>query len=269
MPKIIAFAGVPGAGKDTAGEFLRQYVPNVKIAKFAHPLQDIVALIEGNYDVEKLAHRTLFDNHTWKNSRVVNIRPIFTDILTRQTLFTHIVKVLIGENVFEDEYPLSKCFLTLYKAEGAAEVVSGIWLYEQIDKWFDEVFTEEVYSPREIMRLFGTELCREHISPDIWLSILGQTLSWSRDTDTVVITDLRFSNEAALVEDWGGSLIYIDNAIAFAKADAKNLLHHASEQDQDKLRSRARFIISNPMEAKSVFGEIVLRTYNTIFMGDE
>ena len=54
MMKIICINGAPGSGKDTCGELLSEIYDNVRIVKFAHPLDDIAKRLlnmrDGDFD---------------------------------------------------------------------------------------------------------------------------------------------------------------------------------------------------------------------------
>lgn len=66
MTTIIAFAGRIGSGKDTAAEyFVKEH--NFDHYKFAEPIQDIVAMLTGDYQ-SSMQHRQLFKDRFWKES---------------------------------------------------------------------------------------------------------------------------------------------------------------------------------------------------------
>ena len=64
-------------------------------------------------------------------------------------------------------------------------------------------------SPRQIMRWWGTEYRRAQ-NPDYWVEKMRERLGWASGvnlpTHTIVITDVRFANEAALVRELGGQI---------------------------------------------------------------
>lgn len=64
-------------------------------------------------------------------------------------------------------------------------------------------------SPREIMQLWGTEY-RRHAEPNYWIDRMRERIATaSDDLSLLVITDVRFANEAALVRELGGKLMQI------------------------------------------------------------
>lgn len=268
MTRIIAFAGVPGAGKDTAAGFLQETYPNVVVYKFAHPLQDIVAVIEGNYQ-DDLSHRRLFDNHTWKNKPFIDLQPIKQDDTVRQEVFRKIALILTGTNPFA-KVMLEETHLTLPIENSTDHVVyNGRELYTIIGLVFGSVFTERYYSPRQVMQLFGTDLCREYINEEIWVSIMEERITNTSDTKLILITDTRFLNESTMLTRLGAKNVYIQNKIAYDKAKEQGILAHASEADQPLLVEIADYQLHNPMGDKSEYFENVDRMYTTFVLEDE
>jgi hypothetical protein len=64
---------------------------------------------------------------------------------------------------------------------------------------------------RQILQRFGTEVCRDHISQDIWALALQRRINAER-LHTVIIDDCRFDNEAAMVHRLGGWVIRLDRS---------------------------------------------------------
>lgn len=63
-------------------------------------------------------------------------------------------------------------------------------------------------SPRQIMQWWGTEYRRDS-GPDYWVKIAATHIAWLRKhlgVQCVVLTDVRFENEAALVRSMGGKI---------------------------------------------------------------
>ena len=66
-------------------------------------------------------------------------------------------------------------------------------------------------SARHMMQTLGTEWGRACIHPDFWVMIArAQTQRIIADGGSVVIDDVRFPNEAAMIRDLGGELWRID-----------------------------------------------------------
>jgi hypothetical protein len=67
-------------------------------------------------------------------------------------------------------------------------------------------------SPREILQKVGTDLFRHQFDDQFWVKILEQRLLSFRhnNIENIVISDIRFQNEADVVKKYGGTLVYID-----------------------------------------------------------
>lgn len=61
-------------------------------------------------------------------------------------------------------------------------------------------------SARDFMQKVGTELFRNHFDPSVWLRHLQYRLK-NTTCDRIVITDVRYANEADLVKEMGGILV--------------------------------------------------------------
>lgn len=65
-------------------------------------------------------------------------------------------------------------------------------------------------SPRQAMQLLGTEWGRQLINPDIWLTLAKMQIEqWLQKGINVVVTDVRFDNEAEMIRSLGGSIWHI------------------------------------------------------------
>ena len=74
------------------------------------------------------------------------------------------------------------------------------------------------------MQKFG-DLTRQLLDPDIWIKLALQTHG-EQNTDVLIITDVRFKNEAKAIKDKGGILIRIES-------DRPETDLHISEIDLD------------------------------------
>lgn len=77
---------------------------------------------------------------------------------------------------------------------------------EQRDPWWSERLGREI-TPRLILQLWGTEVCRRGFHDDIWIASLENKLRNSRDD--VVISDCRFPNEIRAIREAGGIVIWV------------------------------------------------------------
>lgn len=63
-------------------------------------------------------------------------------------------------------------------------------------------------SPRRLMQTLGTEWGRNHIAHDVWLRVAARRIE-KEEAPGVVVTDVRFEDEAAWVRSMGGVVWHI------------------------------------------------------------
>lgn len=89
----------------------------------------------------------------------------------------------------------------------------------------ERIIPELGVSPRHILQTLGTEWGRDCINQDIWVILAQGRVNYHLERQRpVVITDLRFPNEAAYVHAAGGLIWQIQ------RDDAPAVRTHASEQ---------------------------------------
>ena len=64
-------------------------------------------------------------------------------------------------------------------------------------------------TPRQMFQLEGTEAGRNVFGYDIWLKRFLLTYNLLKDTDDIVVPDVRFDNEAELISSLGGIIIEV------------------------------------------------------------
>jgi len=78
---------------------------------------------------------------------------------------------------------------------------------EQVDQWWADKLSIPMLTPRLILQLWGTEVCRRSFHDDIWIASLENKL---RNINTnVVISDCRFPNEFSTIKNAGGIIIRV------------------------------------------------------------
>lgn len=77
---------------------------------------------------------------------------------------------------------------------------------EQIDPWWSERLGQPI-TPRLMLQIWGTEVCRNGFHDDIWIASLENKLRQSQDD--VVISDCRFPNEVEAIHRAGGCVIRV------------------------------------------------------------
>lgn len=77
---------------------------------------------------------------------------------------------------------------------------------EQPDQWWSQRLGTEI-TPRLMLQLWGTEVCRKGFHDDIWIASLENKLRNSKDD--VVISDCRFPNEIKSIKSAGGMVVRV------------------------------------------------------------
>ena len=98
---------------------------------------------------------------------------------------------------------------------------------EQLEdrEWREQPLSHEVFgakSPRQLMQTLGTEWGRHVVHKDIWVNKALETARLMSNPN-IVITDVRFDNEAFAIHDDDGIVIRIN------RKDAQAVAAHASE----------------------------------------
>ena len=73
------------------------------------------------------------------------------------------------------------------------------------DKDYNKLIGKKLYSPRDILQFVGTEVMRFYAS-DYHMEVIFRSV---KNTDSVIITDVRFPNESQAVLDNGGKIVRI------------------------------------------------------------
>jgi hypothetical protein len=78
---------------------------------------------------------------------------------------------------------------------------------EQVDPWWAERLNMPNLTPRLMLQLWGTEVCRRGFHDDIWIASLENKLRTSKDD--IVISDCRFPNEIRSIRNAGGIIVWV------------------------------------------------------------
>lgn len=78
---------------------------------------------------------------------------------------------------------------------------------EEIDPWWSQRLDMPGLTPRLILQLWGTEVCRRGFHDDIWIASLENKLR--KSPDNIVISDCRFPNEITSIRNAGGRVIRV------------------------------------------------------------
>jgi len=81
-------------------------------------------------------------------------------------------------------------------------------------------------SPRELLQTLGTEWGRGMVHPDLWVKIAMERVDHYRFHNPIIITDVRYQNEAAAIRQRGGQIWHIN------RPDARAVNPHSSERQE-------------------------------------
>ena len=82
---------------------------------------------------------------------------------------------------------------------------------EQVDPWWAARLNMPDLTPRLMLQLWGTEVCRKGFHDDIWIASLENKLRTSKDH--VVISDCRFPNEIKAIKAQGGKILWVQRGV--------------------------------------------------------
>ena len=194
MNKVIAFTGLKRSGKDSAASFLMKHSPDqYKAVSFAHPLKTCCEKWWGGYGITEEQRE---------------------DVRVFRLQFRDIVK---GMKELGFDSSLSFSF-----TERVIDVFSDYIVS------VDERFIEISCSYRTILQLVGTDVCR-HFNDEIWIdkarASIDNAHAFGKD---VVITDLRFDNEAfMLTEEYDAFIVEVKREMCYNPSQLKK---HDSEK---------------------------------------
>ena len=107
---------------------------------------------------------------------------------------------------------------------------------------------------RRLMQIMGTEVGRNLFDPDLWVKLAKRQLESTLSVGDVVVTDVRFPNEARLVRGYGGILVRIErpgfgpvNEHVSDRASERWAYDHRIDNDSDvaTLQSNLRQLVAN------------------------
>ena len=78
---------------------------------------------------------------------------------------------------------------------------------EQVDTWWADRLNTPNLTPRLMLQLWGTDVCRVHFHDDIWIASLENKMR--KTGDNIVISDVRFPNEIKAIHNAGGKVVLI------------------------------------------------------------
>ena len=116
---------------------------------------------------------------------------------------------------------------------------------EQRDEWWSQRLGREI-TPRLMLQLWGTEVCRQGFHDDIWIASLENKMR--KTTDDIVISDVRFPNEIKAIHNAGGIVVRVargedpewyDAAVSVNQGPNGNPTFSLSKRKLDRLNIHA------------------------------
>ena len=111
---------------------------------------------------------------------------------------------------------------------------------ETRDGWWSERLGREI-TPRLMLQLWGTEVCRQGFHDDIWIASLENKIRQSEDD--VVISDCRFPNEIQAIRNAGGIVVRVirgpepewyDDCVVMNRGPVRNLSWALSRERMER-----------------------------------
>lgn len=134
-------------------------------------------------------------------------------------------KDTVADYLWERDGFIKIAFADALRAAGTH--IFGLGLGSFIDRDLKEAEVEYWgMSPRRMLQLLGTEATKPVFGDDIWLKRWNLSYQAVRDTDPVVVPDVRFDVEAAAIRSLGGVIVHIVRPGASLAGEAAQ---HASE----------------------------------------
>ena len=132
----------------------------------------------------------------------------------------------------------------------AARVTFGLSFMQVHDRDLKEVVIPYWgMSPREMLQKFGTESIRNVFGAEVWIKRWEKSYDLIKDTDKVIVTDVRFDNEAAAIRRLGGIIIEVQRGKGLDGETAT----HASERG---LSEPADIVIHNHGTREELYARV-------------
>ena len=191
MKSLIGLAGQKGVGKDTTGNYMSE-LTEYPLYAFAGPLKEFCKSYFDLSDAEvygdlKEKNRG-FNLKSWRNLLFAVLEFHFPGVMkSKEEIDKHFYRNVLLPYLFSEN-----------EINQTAKIVT---------------------SPREIMQRVGTNFFRS-IDSDFWINQAGRALE---ERGSLILTDVRFDNEAQWIKDNGGIVVSIVR-------DLDNKDYHVSEK---------------------------------------
>ncbi|OAV62841.1 deoxynucleotide monophosphate kinase family protein [Enteractinococcus helveticum] len=205
MAQLIGLTGLKRSGKDATAYRLTSRHGYVRIA-FAEPVKGILADLNPYVDPPSQSHR---GPQMYEEIGVLEQR-LVTTFRNRAVMPMPSSKVAMAIRCLD---PLMAGDQRL---KDVLNAVDGDW--DRLKEGSEDTSEQVVAEIRRLQQMLGTEVARNMVSPTIWVDTAMQcTAALGRANVPVVISDVRFDNEAQAIRDAAGVVVEIHRP---------NLLHH-------------------------------------------
>jgi len=126
-------------------------------------------------------------------------------------------KARAGKTTVASYLWLEHCYSTMAFAtplKCAATHIFGLGHEELTDEMKEVVLPYWNLTPRQIFQKLGTEAVRSVFGGDVWVKRLALSLDVIRHTDDVVVSDVRFPEEADYIRSQGGVIVEVTRPTA-------------------------------------------------------
>lgn len=206
MPTFVGVAGVAHSGKDTAGAHLIDSHGYTRYS-FGEPMKDHARLLDvrlnGTVTLSMLINEYDYswdeiENHRVYGPEFKRTLAVYRDKLVHD-VFGHFDRST--EDLRDDLLTLDPFLDGDVSMLTLLESVGGDWELAKYHRFHGP----EV---RRHLQVYATEVCRDNFGQDIWVQLLARRVAEDRPA-AVVITDVRFNEEAAWVNANGGTVVEI------------------------------------------------------------
>jgi len=115
--------------------------------------------------------------------------------------------------------------------------------------FFNACVGRDIVSPRVLLQFIGTDVCREIVSPDIWLKVF---IDDCNSTDgNIVCADARFPNERDAIKKTGGLSLLVIRPNFEIKTDhvSENLIGDPDNYDVVVTNDRSKGLLEQDIES--------------------
>lgn len=226
--KVIGVCGQAGSGKNTVGDMIECHVDTKQMA-LADPMKQFAKRVFGFTDTQLWGDSDQRNAPDYRYGRK-GWRKLFRSWYAVDDLHQHVKTQLENIQTFDwlvDLFP-----------DASAYEINKAWSH--LITWGRDLLKQAkldgYLTPRKVLQTLGTEWGRDY-SKDVWIDYTlrkaGERLKDNLLLDYVVVTDVRFMNEAKKIREVGGHVWRVTRPGADGSyANNAGVTNHRSERDQ-------------------------------------